>query len=802
MTRLDANFIPNLNDGISSERAVFRGNNYRITVLSERLLRLEYNPNGHFSDNLTTLVANRNFSVPPFKVEQDDKYLMITTNYFMLQYIKNKSFVGPKFAPDNNLRVSLLNTDKSWFYGQAEARNFKGGASSLDDFNGSVKLDKGLYSTDGFVMIDDSNNLEIDASGGLISPDKDKVDLYLFMYKRDFGLCLKDYFTLTGYPELIPRYALGIWWNKERIYSSEDTKLLIKAFNRNKIPISVLLLSEFWHIKDKTNYNLYKTGFSFNKDLFPNPSEFTSYMHERGIRVGLNIDPSEGVRKEEDRYKFISDELLITDGVTIPFNVLDKNFMALYVKHLIDPLLSLGVDIFWIDYKKDLNVLNGIDYYYNKDFTKVINNRPLILTRSPLVAPHKWGILYSGQTPVSWNTLKFLPFYNSLAANKGVTWWSHDVGGYKGGIEDSELYIRYVQFSCFSPIFRFSAERGVYYKREPWMWDIKTFTIAREFCLLRQRLIPYLYTEACNYSKLGRPLIQPIYYSYPEIYDEPNYKNEYFFGKELFVAPITKPKDVTMNRSIERLYLPKGTWYDFKTGKKFMGDKRYVAFYKEDEYPIFAKAGGIIPLSILGKTINDTNPPKSMEINIFPGQSNTYKLYEDDGVTKLYQKGYYIVTSIDYNYMQNNFSVIIHPIDGKTEIIPKLRDYKIRFRNCRTADSVDVYLQGEKLDGNYEVYEEDNDFIVDIKDVDTTKQLTVNCKGKDLEINAVRIINEDVNSIISDLGIPTKLKEIIADIFFSDLDIKQKRIQIKKIKGLDKRFVRMFIKLLEYIAEI
>ena len=158
MTRLDANFIPNLNDGISSERAVFRGNNYRITVLSERLLRLEYNPNGHFSDNLTTLVANRNFSVPAFKVEQDDKYLMITTNYFMLQYIKNKSFVGPKFAPDNNLRVTLLNTDKSWFYGQAEARNFKGGASSLDDFNGSVKLDKGLYSTDGFVMLDDSNN--------------------------------------------------------------------------------------------------------------------------------------------------------------------------------------------------------------------------------------------------------------------------------------------------------------------------------------------------------------------------------------------------------------------------------------------------------------------------------------------------------------------------------------------------------------------------------------------------------------------------------------------------------------------
>ena len=547
---------------------------------------------------------------------------------------------------------------------------------------------------------------------------------------------------------------------------------------------------------------MYKTGFSFNRDLFPNPSEFVKYMHDRGVRVGLNIDPTEGIRKEEDRYINFANELNVGDGVTIPFNVLDRNFMALYVRHLIDPLLNVGIDVFWLDYKKDLLGINALDYYYNKDFTKVKNSRPLVLTRSPLVAPHNAGVLYSGETLVSWDTLKYLPFYNGLAANKGVTWWSHDVGGYKDGIEDSELYIRYVQFSCFSPIFRFSAKRGVYYKREPWSWDVKTFTIAREYCLLRQRLIPYIYSEACNYSKLGQPLIQPIYYSYPEIYDELSYRNEYYFGKELFIAPITKPQDVTMNRSIERIYLPSGTWYDFKSGKKFMGDKRYVAFYKEDEYPIFAKAGSIIPLANLGENINDTNPPKSMEINIFPGKSNVFKLYEDDGITKLYEDGYYIVTAIDYNYMQNNYTVIIHPIDGKTEIIPKFRDYKIRFRNSRVADSVDIYINGSKANLEFESYEDDNDFVVDIKNVDTTKQLTVNCKGKDIEINAVRIINEDINSIITDLKIPTKLKEDIANIFFSNLEIKQKRIEIKKLKGLDKRFVRMFIKLLEYIAEI
>ena len=419
-----------------------------------------------------------------------------------------------------------------------------------------------------------------------------------------------------------------------------------------------------------------------------------------------------------------------------------------------------------------------------------------------MVAPHRAGILYSGETIVSWDTLKYLPFYNSMAANKGVSWWSHDVGGYKDGVEDNELYVRYVQFSTFSPIFRFSAKRGVYYKREPWVWDVKTFTIAREYCWLRQRLIPYLYTAAYEYHKTGKPLIQPIYYTYPEIYDEPTYRNEYYFGKELFVAPITKPKDVTMNRSIERVFLPKGIWYDFKTGKKFVGNKRYVVFYKEEEYPVFARAGAIIPLANLEKNINDLTPPKSIEINVFPGQSNEFKLYEDDGITKLHEEGYYIVTSIDYNYLQNNYTLIIHPVDGKTEIIPRLRNYKIRFRNTRTADSVDIYLNGDKANLEYECYEDENDFVVDIKDVDTTKQLTINCKGNDIEINAVRIINEDINSIISDLKITTKLKEEIADIIFSDLDIKAKRIKIKKLRGLDGRFTRMFIKLLEYIAEI
>ena len=256
-----------------------------------------------------------------------------------------------------------------------------------------------------------------------------------------------------------------------------------------------------------------------------------------------------------------------------------------------------------------------------------------------------------------------------------------------------------------------------------------------------------------------------------------------------------------MNRSVERVFLPKGVWYDFKTGKKYIGNKKYIVFYKDEDYPIFIKSGGVIPLANLGKNSNEINNPKSLEINVFPGVSNEYKLYEDDGITNDYKKGNFYITSLDYNYLQNNYTLIIHPIEGNYRLVPPKRDYKIRFRNSRKADDVTINLNGERIK-DFTTYVDENDFVVEVKDIDVTRQLTINCKGKDIEINAVRIINEEVNAILSDLKIPTVFKEQIADIMFSDLEIKKKRIAIKRIKGLDKIFKKMFMKLLEYIAEI
>ena len=826
MADLGEHFKVDYSNNVSKPQTVFKGQFYRITVLSDMLVRLEFSEEGYFEDRLTEFARFRNFPIPQMKVDQNEKYLDITTKYFNLRYEKEKAFNGSKYSPDSILRIKLLDaSNKEWYYGHPEARNYYGIVTNLDKTTDPFleesevkdlkhvkrKIEdyleskvKGLYSTDGFASIDDSKTNFIDEDGTIIFNDKKRIDMYVFLYNKDFGTCLQNYFLLTGMPPLIPRYALGIWWNKNDFYYFDDIQKLLIDFNKYKIPMSVLLLGDNWHLKDKSNLSRFNSGFTFNRELFYKPTEFTNYMHERGVRVGVSLDPSEGIHPHEPKFDEMAKAVGVSDKQVLPFNVFDKEFVIAYFKNLIDPLYKLGIDFFWINYRnlKDKKTNDALNYYHFNDCSKMEDLRPMILSRYTTVAPHRYPIHYSGETLVSWNTLKTLPYFNSTASNLGLSWWSHDIGGYKDGVEDAELYSRYVQYGAFSPIFRFSAKYGRYYKREPWKWDVKTQSIVRSYCQLRHRLIPYIYSEAYKYHKVGLPLIQPLYYQYPEIYDETDYKNEYYFGTELFVSPITKPKDQVMNRSVEKIFLPKGTWYDFKTGKKYLGNKRYILFYKDEDYPVFARDGSIVCMADLENNLNITNPPETMEIHVFPGKSNQYNLYEDDGFSNLHKDGYYLLTRVDYNYMTNNYTLIIRPVEGKTGIVPAKRNYRIRFRNTREANDVIVYIDNEKV--QCDSYIEDTDFIVEVNEVPTTKQLTINCKGKDIEIDAVRLINEDIDSIISDLQIKTNLKVELGNIIFSNFSMDRKRVEIKKLqkKGLDRTFVNMFMKLLEYVAQI
>lgn len=777
----------------ADSKNIIQGNNYRITLLSERLVRLEYNKKGVFEDHKTSLVVNRNFPRVSYFRDTTETLLQIKTSYFTLTYVMGAPIVPSKMIATSNLKITLNDTDKEWYPGHVEVRNFGALNYSLDDFNNKLKLDKGLYSTDGFVSIDDSNSLIFDGNN-YVERENKETDIYVFMYKKDLGLCLQDYFLLTGYPTLIPRYALGNWWYKDEDYNIYQVDEVIKNFIKSNIMLSVFILGD----KALDNYKLDSKKF--------NENNIRQYFDYYNIRYGLTINPDISITKDNDRYgelinilppavsskkkkKGISDDRISF----VPYN---NDKIKVYFDTIINPLMKCRPSIFNIDYynPSDKKGLWLLDNYHYDMLNKEVRN--VILTRNAGIAPHRYPILYTGKTKVSWDVLNVIPFYNLSAANMGVSWIAHAIGGFYGGIEDRELYIRYIQLGTFSPILMLASASGKYYKREPWKWNSLDQNIINYYLNLRNGLIPYIYTEAYMYHKYGKPLIVPLYYSYPRAYDEPGYRNEYFFGSNILIAPITKLKNNVMNRVVQRVFVPNGTWYDFITGKKFIGNKYYVSFYRDDEYPVFCKEGAIIPLS-LDRTVN---VPMNMELQIFPGVSSKYDLYEDDGVSYKYLTNKeYLMTTISYDYIPNDYIVKITKKEGN---YPEFRrNYYIRFRNIKKPDSVEVLVNGTKMEVKYNI--DKNDLVVYVGDVSTTSSVEIKVKGTDIEISTSQVINDEISSILEDLEIETTLKDRIDKIIFSDLSIKKKRIEIRKLKKyrLEPKFINMFIGLLEFISK-
>ena len=768
---------------ITREDCVLRGEHYRISVLTERLVRLEYSPNGVFYDNKTQWVQFRNFNKPEFEVTEDEKFLVIKTKYFALSYSKEKNFDGGKIVPSSNLRVELNDTDHAWYYKHPEVKNYKGLFVGLDGNDNDMKLRNGLYSLDGFATIDDSNSYIYDEDSKLTVREHPGIDIYLFMYNNDFDLALKDYFQLTGMPPMIPRYALGNWWSRDLPYTDEEIHGLVNSFEKRGIPLSILLLDQEWHIPQSEDKKILDTGYTFNKDLIPDPNKLMNELHEKNIHVGVLYNPKDGIYPHEEHYPEIAEMFGVSDNKVIAFDPFNPALLDAISKKLLRPLRDLGVDFFWNDYKETdqgLGELWAINrFLLNEDPTnRTLRN--MTLARSALIAPHTQPITYSGKTMVGWDMLKKIPFYNQSASNMGVSWISHDVAGNYGGIEEEELYIRSIELATFSPILRFHAPAGRYYKKEPWRWNARTLEVVDDYLKLRHQLIPYIYSKAFLYHHDGIPLIKPLYRELYWVYDDKNFTSEYYFG-ELLISPILSKKDVLINRTIHKFFLPDGVWYDFKTGKKFPGNKQYVAFFRDEDYPVFAKKGAIIPLDNSEKA-NFTGTPESLEIHVFPGESNSFQLYDDDGTSDMYKDNQYILTQIEYNYLPSN--------------------YTIRFRNTKKAGDIMAYFNDTELETVS--YVDDADFVIEVSNVPSFGQLTINCKGNDIEIDAVRLINDEIDSILLDLQINTVLKEKISNIMFSDLPLKKKRIEIRKLSkfNLTRQYIRLFLKLLEYIGEI
>ena len=784
-------FLEKKEDIVGTKENTITGKKYRITILTERLIRLEYNSKGIFEDRATSRVIYRKFPKVDFQMSQTDTLLQITTPYFTLNYVKEKVFTGGKITPDSNLKITLSQTDKVWYYKHPEARNFGGIGYSLDNFQGNLKFDKGLYSTDGFACLDDSDSLVINEDGSYSARLEKGIDLYVFMYRKDFGLCLQDYYTLTGYPMMIPRYALGTWWYKNQKYTSASLEELLNNFKEEKIAMGAVILGDKWHLNDDP--------LVFDENAI-NGNTFKELASKFNVKTGLTIDPSLKAKESSFTYQNIANNIDLTKQREYSFLPLSNQSLNLYGNYGIKNWINMGIDSFFLNYNniKDKYSIALLTHYCYALNNMMSNKRTIVFSRNHNFATHRNTVIFTGKTKVDWNTLAILPRYNSTASNNGISYIAHAIGGYYGGIENFELYIRYIQLGVFSPLLVLASDEGKYYKREPWRWNAAQTSIIKKYLNLRNALLPYIYTESYIYHKSGSPIVQPLYYKYPKIYDEPNYKNQYFFGSEMLVCPITKKKNTIMNRVVQRMFIPEGIWYEFESGKKYLGNKYYMSFYKDDDYPVFCKEGAIIPLSL----DNTMELPTNMEIIVVPGSNGNYKLYEDDGISNNFKNNSFSITEFSFEYEKNCYKLNIQST-GYTDILPGARNYRIRFKNSKQPDVITILSGIKAIPGNY--YLDKNDLIIDINNVSINAGIKIECYSESsIENSTIRLINDDIKGILEDLEIETTLKEKIDAILFSDLSIKKKRIAIRKLKKakLEPKFIKMFLNLLEYIGTV
>lgn len=761
---------------ISNKESCIIGNKYRITILTPRLARLEYTPSGKFIDDPTALVINRTFPKTPYGITESETLIQIDTGIFTITYVKDKDFKAGNLG--SNLKAVINNTTIEWQMNSPQVKNLRGINYSIDSIKDKIILDTGLYSLDGYAVVKD-NTPVLTENDIFIPREEGSKDIYLFMYNKDFDGCLNDYFTLTGYPNLIPRYALGAWWYKNDNYTSKDIISLVDRFNKDNIPISIFLLGDSW--RGNNNYIP-------SIDL----KNVSNYLTQKNIKLGVTINPNLEITKGTNEYNLISN---YTNEEKFKFIPLSNEKLGIYLNMFINNLEMQGVELYSIDYNNPndkIDLWKFAHYHHGKIETR--GKRGLSLTRNHGIAVHRYPIIWSGKTLVNWTTLNLLPRYNLQGYNVGVSFIAHPIGGYHNGIEEAELYLRYIQFACFSPIFLLASEGGKYYKREPWKWNPIIENDIIYFMNLRYKLIPYIYTESYNYHKTGKGIVKPFYYDYPKILDDVQYKNQYFFGQNLFVSPITNKKNIVIDRVMKKVFVPDGIWFNLLDGKQYNGTKYYTNFYRDEDYPVFVKAGSIIPMRYNIKE----DIPSTLELNIYPLNDGTYNLYEDDGITNNYKKGMYMITNFSYHYEKDNYTLKISKSEGKN-LLSK-RNYLLRFKNTKNIKA--VYIEDKSI--TYNCYYDKNDFIIQINNLIVGRDLEVNIKGENVLVSSIRLINEDIKEILYDLAINTGLKDKLDEILFSDLDVKKKRIKIRKLKkkGLDSKYIKIFINLLEYIQKI
>ena len=397
----------------ANPKAVVQVGNARFTVLTPEIIRIQYSDRQLFEDRATFAVVNRNLPVPQFTTIRENGYLKIQTSALTLTY-KIGSVINPADKTADNLKItfSLNGHQVVWFPGKKDALNLKGTTRTLDGSMGDNKrpeMEQGLLSRAGWSVIDESPKARrgdgsttfafdksVDGIPWWSYPiDKNAVDWYFMGYGHQYKKALGDFTKIGGKMSLPPLYIFGYWYSKYQRYTAQDFMDIANEIESNHIPLDVMIFDMDWHTQGWT-------GWTWDKSIIPDPKGLIKFMHNKQLKVALNLHPADGVDDDEEGFQdVVRDMRMSADTKVVPWQLTDSTFYRSLFSNILRKHEALGVDFWWLDWQQNLTskYVDGMSetFWCNHVF---FNDMKLHRTNRRPVIFHRWGGLGSHRYPI------------------------------------------------------------------------------------------------------------------------------------------------------------------------------------------------------------------------------------------------------------------------------------------------------------------------------------------------------------------------------------------------------------------
>ncbi len=469
------------------------------------------------------------------------------------------------------------------------------------------------------------------------------IDVFV-VTAREPAQIMAEYARLTGLPEMPPLWSLGYQQSHRTLASREEVQSVARTFREKKLPCDTMIYLGTGFCP--SGWNTGHGSWTFNPAVFPDPKADIEALRALHFRVVPHVV----IRARS-----------VGGSVRDPFDPsrVDESAAASYwnAHRKVQPFF----DGWWPDEGDPLDIpsrLSRIRMYYEGEQLDRPDARPFALHRNGYAGMQRYAaFLWSGDVYSTWETLKT---HVPIAINTGLTGiplWGTDIGGFVPTKEfTGELYVRWFQFAAFCPSFR---SHGRTWKlRLPWGWntgelgpdEVRTYgdaanpgpeelhnaevePICKKYLELRYRLLPYLYSVVRQGHETGLPIIRSLWLHHADDPSAVARGDEYLWGRDILVAPVTE-KGATSRR----VYLPRGTWYDFWTEEKLEGGREIVRPVDLSTMPLHVRAGAIIPMGPVKQYV-DEHVEGPTTLCIYPGADGEFTLYDDDGITSGYRKG-------------------------------------------------------------------------------------------------------------------------------------------------------------------